>query len=105
MDLNLRGKIAVVTGASKGIGFAITKALVAEGARVIAGARDGGGELGALAPREAVRAPTSENSCPTCSTDGLSLAGCSTAVTNIDGVPDGYRAMNDREAINVMIEF
>ena len=24
--------------------------------------------------------------------------------TNIDGVPDGYRAMNDREAIKVMIE-
>jgi threonine dehydrogenase-like Zn-dependent dehydrogenase len=26
-------------------------------------------------------------------------------VTKIDGVPDGYRAMNDREAIKVMIEF
>ena len=26
-------------------------------------------------------------------------------VTNIDGVPDGYRAMNDREAIKVMIQF
>jgi threonine dehydrogenase-like Zn-dependent dehydrogenase len=25
--------------------------------------------------------------------------------TNIDGVPDGYRAMNDRESIKVMIEF
>jgi hypothetical protein len=25
--------------------------------------------------------------------------------TNIDGVADGYRAMNDREAIKVMIEF
>ncbi len=25
--------------------------------------------------------------------------------TNIDGVPDGYRAMNDRDAIKVMIEF
>lgn len=25
--------------------------------------------------------------------------------TNLDGVPDGYRAMNDREAIKVMIEF
>ena len=24
--------------------------------------------------------------------------------TTIDGVPDGYRAMNDREAIKVMIE-
>jgi len=26
-------------------------------------------------------------------------------ITNIDGVPDGYRAMNDREATKVMIEF
>jgi hypothetical protein len=26
-------------------------------------------------------------------------------VTNLDGVPNGYRAMNDREAIKVMIEF
>jgi threonine dehydrogenase-like Zn-dependent dehydrogenase len=26
-------------------------------------------------------------------------------VTTIEGVPDGYRAMNDREAIKVMITF
>jgi NAD(P)-dependent dehydrogenase (short-subunit alcohol dehydrogenase family) len=39
MDLQLEDKIAVVTGASKGIGLAITKALVREGARVVAGSR------------------------------------------------------------------
>src|SRR5271156_6298940 len=39
MDLELTDKIAVVTGASKGIGLAVTRALVAEGARVVAGAR------------------------------------------------------------------
>jgi NADP-dependent 3-hydroxy acid dehydrogenase YdfG len=39
MDLRLTDKVAVVTGASKGIGLAVTKALVEEGARVVAGAR------------------------------------------------------------------
>jgi 3-oxoacyl-ACP reductase-like protein len=34
MDLKLAGKIAVVTGASKGIGLAVVRALVEEGARV-----------------------------------------------------------------------
>src|ERR1700751_4753288 len=39
MDLGLTDRIAVVTGANKGIGLAITKALVAEGAYVVAGSR------------------------------------------------------------------
>jgi len=39
MELELEGKICVVTGASKGIGLAVTRALVAEGAIVVAGAR------------------------------------------------------------------
>src|SRR5580700_5214158 len=38
MDLMLAGKVGVVTGASKGIGMAVTKALAQEGARVVAGA-------------------------------------------------------------------
>ena len=37
MDLELTDKVAVVTGANKGIGLAITNSLVAEGAYVVAG--------------------------------------------------------------------
>jgi NAD(P)-dependent dehydrogenase (short-subunit alcohol dehydrogenase family) len=39
MDLELTDKVAVVTGASKGIGLAVTRELAAEGAYVVAGAR------------------------------------------------------------------
>jgi NAD(P)-dependent dehydrogenase (short-subunit alcohol dehydrogenase family) len=56
VELGLKGKVAVVTGASKGIGLAVTKALVAEGARVIAGARDVGSDLRALAESGAIDA-------------------------------------------------
>jgi len=42
MDLGLKGKIAVVTGSTAGIGFAIANTLAAEGARVIVNGRTQG---------------------------------------------------------------
>ena len=39
MDLELNGRVAVVTGASKGIGLAIARTLLEEGAHVVAASR------------------------------------------------------------------
>ena len=39
MDLGLRGKTAIVTGASMGIGFGIAQSLASEGMNLIVNAR------------------------------------------------------------------
>jgi NAD(P)-dependent dehydrogenase (short-subunit alcohol dehydrogenase family) len=58
MDLALEGRTAVVTGASKGIGLAITRALVAEGVHVVAGSREQSTELAELEAAGSVRTVT-----------------------------------------------
>ena len=60
MDFQLTGKVAIVTGASRGLGRAIVEAYVAEGMNVIAAARstDELEELAGSLPDGAVRAIT-----------------------------------------------
>jgi NAD(P)-dependent dehydrogenase (short-subunit alcohol dehydrogenase family) len=48
MDLDLDGRVAVVTGASKGIGLAVTRTLLQEGASVVAISRSRTPDLDAL---------------------------------------------------------
>ena len=55
MNLDLQGRTAVVTGASKGIGLAIVRALVAEGVTVVAGARSPSDELNSFVGAGQVR--------------------------------------------------
>lgn len=57
MDLGLTGRAFVVTGGSRGLGLATARVLVAEGARVVLGARDAGevtAAAAALGPGQAV---------------------------------------------------
>ena len=48
MDLNLSGRVAVVTGGSKGIGLAVVRGLLDEGAHVVCASRTAPPEDGAL---------------------------------------------------------
>ena len=57
MELNLSGKIAVVTGGSKGIGLATARTLRAEGAHVVVASRKSSAELDALAGPGLVHVP------------------------------------------------
>jgi 3-oxoacyl-[acyl-carrier protein] reductase len=55
MDLGLQGKVAIVGGASMGIGYGIARTLAAEGGRIVITARR---ELGLLRAAEQLRAET-----------------------------------------------
>jgi 3-oxoacyl-[acyl-carrier protein] reductase len=56
MDLGLRDRAYVITGGSRGLGYAAAQALVADGARVVISSRDGDGVAVAAAALGAGRA-------------------------------------------------
>ena len=76
MDLGLDGKVALVTGGSKGIGRACAERLAAEGCEVLIVARTAGDlEQAAAAIREA-----GGRRVEICATDLRSAQGCEAAV-------------------------
>ena len=73
MDLELNGKVAIVTGGSRGLGFATAEALAAEGARVVICAR---GEEQLARAVDQIRAQR----------DGVDIAGVAADVSTEEGV-------------------
>ncbi len=84
MDMNLTGKVVVVTGASKGIGLAVSQTFAAAGAHVVAGARHNSPEL-----------------------EALEAAGSATFVTADLATPEGPRALiaaaAERGGVDVLV--
>lgn len=104
MEFGLRGKNAVVTGASKGIGLAITRALVDEGVHVVAGARNRSAELDALAKTGSVLTVEVDLSTPSGPADLIAAAlgrgGIDILVNNVGAVSPrlgGFLAVTDEQ--------
>ena len=104
MDLHLSGKTAVVTGASKGIGLAITRALVDAGAYVVAGSRTRGTELEGLDDAGQVTFVPVDLATPQGASDLVAAAadrgGIDVLVNNVGSLtvhPEGFASMTDED--------
>jgi NAD(P)-dependent dehydrogenase (short-subunit alcohol dehydrogenase family) len=104
MDLHLSGKTAVVTGASKGIGLAITRALVDAGAYVVAGSRTRGTDLEGLEDAGQVTFVPADLATPQGASDLVAAAadrgGIDVLVNNAGSLtvhPQGFASMTDED--------
>lgn len=95
VDLQLTHKTAVVTGASKGIGLAVTRTLLEEGARVVAVSRHKSNELAALsAPGlRHVEADLSQPTAPAYAVERARevFGGVDVLINNAGGPPPGVK--------------
>jgi NAD(P)-dependent dehydrogenase (short-subunit alcohol dehydrogenase family) len=101
VELGLTGKLAVVTGASKGIGLAITRALVTEGATVVAGSRGSSPELEELTGVRSVEVDLSTTAGPQQLVDAAREHGAiDVLVNNVGGVKprlEGFLAVTEED--------
>jgi NAD(P)-dependent dehydrogenase (short-subunit alcohol dehydrogenase family) len=100
MELELTDQIAVVTGAGRGIGLAVTRGLVAEGAFVVAGSRTISSELQELVDAGTARAVAVDLSAPSGPAELVEAAGdrIDIVVNNVGAAPprlDGFLAITD----------
>jgi NAD(P)-dependent dehydrogenase (short-subunit alcohol dehydrogenase family) len=102
MDLELAGKTAVVTGASRGIGLAVVRGLAAGGAHVIAGARKGSASLDELTRSGQVQTVLADLADPSGPSRLIDATGgrIDILVNNVGGAPartGGFLSITDEE--------
>ena len=102
MELGLQDRVAVVTGASRGIGLAVVQALAAEGVRVVAGARTSSPEIDALVDGGRVRAVAVDLADPQGPAELVVEAGdrVDILVNNVGAAPprlDGFLEITDEQ--------